>query len=341
MVRGMTFRNALAAAGLALCFVSVSCREVPELFLGDELSSQFQISEVQSKAPWKPRDGAGFVQLGDALYLLGGYTKDPVLSNDVWRSYDGVEWEKLVENAPWEPRHGAGVFSFQDRMWIMGGDGHDDVWSSADGENWTLEKDHVEFGMRYGPYITVFQDKIWLMGGQWGWTPSDLVYFNDVWVSEDGRTWTQVLENAPWPGRALVHGSAVLNGYIYILGGGVKAPIPGEGTLSVEIFSYRDVWRSADGINWELVKLQSPWGNRIHSSIAAWDGKLWISGGSEFTPEHYLLGDLWYSSDGIEWHEVPNVPWAPRHAASLFVFKGSLWMGAGFLFNDLWRIDHL
>eukprot|EP01050_Picozoa_sp_SAG11_P006341 SAG11_NODE_488_length_8997_cov_12.304113_3_plen_140_part_00 len=38
--------------------------------------------------------------------------------------------------------------------------------------------------------------------------------------------------------------------------------------------------------------------------------------------------DVWWSADGREWHEVAPTPWLPRHANSVFVFDGSLWMGA-------------
>ena len=38
--------------------------------------------------------------------------------------------------------------------------------------------------------------------------------------------------------------------------------------------------------------------------------------------------DVWWSADGKEWHEVAPTPWLPRHANSVFVFDGSLWMGA-------------
>lgn len=39
--------------------------------------------------------------------------------------------------------------------------------------------------------------------------------------------------------------------------------------------------------------------------------------------------DVWYSDDGMNWHELPDVPWPPRHAASVFVHDEALWMVAG------------
>ncbi len=50
--------------------------------------------------------------------------------------------------------------------------------------------------------------------------------------------------------------------------------------------------------------------------------------------------DVWHSADGTNWHEVPDTPWKPRHAASLFVHSGSLWMVAGNNMEpDVWKLQ--
>lgn len=38
---------------------------------------------------------------------------------------------------------------------------------------------------------------------------------------------------------------------------------------------------------------------------------------------------VWYSDDGVNWLQVPNVLWNSRHASSLFVYDDALWMVAG------------
>jgi hypothetical protein len=41
----------------------------------------------------------------------------------------------------------------------------------------------------------------------------------------------------------------------------------------------------------------------------------------------------------VEWHEVKDTPWKPRHAASVFVFGDSLWMVAGNNMEpDVWKL---
>ena len=54
---------------------------------------------------------------------------------------------------------------------------------------------------------------------------------------------------------------------------------------------------------------------------------MWVLEG--YAAESGNRRDVWYSADGVEWTELPDTPWAPRHAASVFAYDGSLWMVAG------------
>ena len=49
--------------------------------------------------------------------------------------------------------------------------------------------------------------------------------------------------------------------------------------------------------------------------------------------------DVWFSADGVALHEVPNTPWKPRDAASVFVHDDALWMVAGNnMESDVWKL---
>jgi hypothetical protein len=71
--------------------------------------------------------------------------------------------------------------------------------------------------------------------------------------------------------------------------------------------------------------------------VAEFDGKMWVM-------EGYTGGgnakDVWYSSDGISWTELPNTPWGARHAASVYVYDDALWMVAGnnVVPPDVWKL---
>ena len=52
------------------------------------------------------------------------------------------------------------------------------------------------------------------------------------------------------------------------------------------------------------------------------------------------LNDVWYSSDGISWREVPDTPWPARHAARVYVYDDAIWVIAGsHMVSDVWKLE--
>jgi hypothetical protein len=65
------------------------------------------------------------------------------------------------------------------------------------------------------------------------------------------------------------------------------------------------------------------------------DDHLWVLEGYN----RVNLNDVWYSPDGTNWQELPDTPWVPRHAASVFVHDNALWMVAGNnMESDVWKL---
>jgi len=310
--------------------------------------------QVTGQAAFAPRDGAGAVVLNDAMWLLGGWnprdkTHFPlVCNNEVWRSQDGAEWTLEKPNTflpdtfdadlDWEGRHTSGYVVHDNRMWIVGGDpiqGHyqNDVWASANGKDWRCVCHDAPWGPRVLHYTVAFDGRIWVMGGQTlpQFAPADTRFCNDVWSSGDGAHWERHVEHAPWKARGMIGGSAVLNGRIWLLGGGTYD------TPDTPARSFRnDVWSTADGVHWEQHVEHAPWPARQYHEVAVFDERLWVLEGWNQTNRN----DVWYSSDGVQWHELPGTPWAPRHAASVFVFNGALWIVAGNnMESDVWRLE--
>jgi len=102
--------------------------------------------------------------------------------------------------------------------------------------NWESATLNAPWSKRDAHTALVFNDKIWLFGGVGGSSPDYTQNKGDIWVSDDGESWTLITENASWgPKRA--HTSVVFQGKMWILGG------VGNGERYKN-----DVWRSNDGI---------------------------------------------------------------------------------------------
>ena len=191
--------------------------------------------------------------------------------------------------------------------WIIGGDGYTnsaDVWSSEDGVEWECHTADAPWAGRVLPYVTSFDGALWLMGGQalqqfahqgadnafyrGGEVTTD-EFYGDVWRSVDGEHWECILAQAPWgqPGRGLIGSpGAVKDGYLWLFSGGTyDTPDAKERKFC------NDVWRTANGRDWECVLDAAPWGARQYAEIAAFDDRLWVVCGCKQTA-YYSRGAL-------------------------------------------------
>jgi hypothetical protein len=299
---------------------------------------------VAETTPWMPRDSAGELVFRDRMWLLGGYT--PEMARDVWSSADGMAWAH--ESDVPTPR-GIDIpvaFVFGDRMWVADVAGV--LYSSPDGRTWSVATSETPWRGRGSAGCAVFQDRIWVMGGS---RPGELL--NDVWSSRDGVRWTLETPHAAWSGRQITHAPVVLNGRMWLLGGGAL------GSDYHPFVAWNDVWSSADGVNWEPVLPHAPWCPRIWGSSAVYRDRLWLLGGFRSEPTWENLGDAWYSTDGVDWRRLECPPairhsgggneafasasgvWAPRHEQSVYAHAGALWVVGGMvwpLVNDVWRL---
>jgi hypothetical protein len=326
-----------------------------------EDAARYRWVHVTNDAAYAPRDGAGALVFQKKMWLIGGWNpRDKVhfpriCNNEVWNSTDGATWnlvkpntfldEKFDATKDWEGRHTAGYVVYKGKMWIVGGDVnqghyHFDVWNSTDGQRWAyVNKDKpVPWGPRALHYTVVFKDKIWVIGGQTvpQFAKSDEVFYRDIWNTTDGINWQKVTPKEPyWPQRGMIGGSAVFKDRIWILGGGTY-----DTPKIADRKFFNDVWSSADGVTWTRHVESAPWAPRQYHDVAVFDGRMWVmEGGYKVVDGSPNRNDVWYSADGVNWYEVPNTPWKPRHAASVFVFDNALWMVAGNnMEKDVWKL---
>lgn len=303
---------------------------------------------VRAEAPFPARDGAFVASFKGYIWLTNGYNPQDI-PNPIYRSKDGFHWEVALASAPWPRRHLGGFVVLNDRLFMIAGDFQTDVWSSADGIEWVREPD-VPWGKRYNPYIGVYDGKIWMMGGQtfdgptgeWCEKPYCLSHaWNDVWSTEDGKTWRLVTERAAWEPRALISGFAVHDGAMWVMGGGIREVVPFNptGPLAETRIDYADVWRSTDGKTWENVTFKAEWPARSHQSVAGYDGFLIVNDGSTGIQGN-LQSDTWASRDGKNWTKIGDSGQIPaRHASRLVEHNGDLFLIAGLLHNDVWKLD--
>ena len=140
---------------------------------------------------------------------------------------------------------------------------------------WSCVTSEVAWSPRDGAQLVSFHDKLFLLGGwnQYAGDRADLAGAGsgsfesevccEVWCSDDGRSWSLAV-TAPWSGRHM-HGAVVHDDHIWVIGAENGTP--------------DDVWKSKDGVNWELVAATVPWQERGNQLVTVFDGSIWVMGG--------------------------------------------------------------
>ena len=170
---------------------------------------------------------------------------------------------------------------------------------------------------------------MYVVGGQ-----ANGIAFRDVWRSTDGETWERLVATAAF-GPTYRHGMAVYRGSLWIVG---RSDVNQFGSPLPEA----DVWRSADGISWELVTATAAFGARSDHQVAVHDGSLWVIGGQSSSWQD----DVWRSADGENWVLVTTRAAALRDSSGVredfrvVTWRGSLWIMGGHnrgAKGDVWR----
>lgn len=291
------------------------------------MSNAYRWSCVNSEVAWSPRDGAQLVSFQGKLFLLGG-----------WNQYAGERTDLA----------GAGTGSFESEVCS-------EVWCSDDDGRWYLAATAPWSG-RHMHGAVVHDGHIWVIGAENG-TP------DDVWKSKDGVHWQLVAATVPWPerGNQLV---TVFDGSIWVMGGQTGAA--GQSNFVADLKAGKpfppappplcDVWRTKDGLRWELMTDDAPWAPRgmitgANGGVPVLDGRMWIlgggyvgTGGTTLSTLRYDLeqqprletrlfhNDVWSSADGREWicHLADGMaPWPARSYHDTAAWAGKLWVLGG------------
>jgi len=275
------------------------------------------------------------------VYIVNGEML--ALNQGGWLSKDGKNWTKTVL-----PESGLNsayqkFVQFNGAIYALGAmQGNylnftidTKILRTRNGKTWetVAEKSNVPNRVFYG--LTVFKDKIWLVGGFDG-----KKYYNDIWNSNDGVNWTRVAEKANFSARNVTK-IAVFKDKIWIIGGGV---IDGDKVNNPN--SDKEIWSSADGITWTVVKNNAT--DKLSGTAIVFDDKLWLIGGNR--NDGNFSNALLVSDDGEIWQEQ-SAPWSPRGGSVVWVFDNKLFMTGGkysftekgeitFVYsNDVWALS--
>ncbi len=184
----------------------------------------------------------------------------------------------------------------------------------------------AEWSKRHGHQVVEMDGDLYLIGGYSPFVSGRDSYMEDVWLSADnGVSWGLLTDSAPWSGR-WGHGAVVVDNTIYISGGFFQAEDTDQRGYA------KDVWKSTNGKDWELVTDSASWAGRMgHGFFANDQGDLYLLGGVRNSRDY--LGDLWTSLDkGVTWTKVApsgSLPFGSRGFAAMVEHEGALFLFGG------------
>ena len=210
-------------------------------------------AELDSLDTWFPRSDHAMVAANhggqDYIYIIGGRTQledhngtyAQEYFNDVWRTTDGITWEKLDnENYGRRASHAAAVDPATGTIYVQGGrhgiifEGPGNapypiekwnwLWSSPDGLSWTAEYDQAvdsSFLDRAEHQMIFYDNTLWVFPGS---NTSTMHYSTgnsntySTWRMDGDQVWSIDSRGSDLKGRHS-YGIAQFNGKIWFLGG--------------------------------------------------------------------------------------------------------------------------
>lgn len=275
---------------------------------GTDGSAWTQTSPVPA---WIGRLAFGSVVFQNRMWMIGGA---PTLGSGIWSSQDGTTWAVNAGGQPWGFRSNMGCVVFNDQMWVLGGYNFDtastfnDVWSTPDGTNWVnVSPDTGAITMwntRYRHNAIATNNGMYVYGGV---SEPGGTFYDDIWYSSDGVTWTQINVAVTGTGRA----DAALywfNNKLWLIGGSNSAGV-----------GLNDIWSSPDGVTWTNESAAAfTSGGRWAMQTCIYGGIMWAIGG--FKPA--ANSDVFISTNGVTWFLVTNTPgWTARGGGAALVFR--------------------
>lgn len=172
------------------------------------------------------------------------------------------------------------------------------------------------FDARDNHGLVWFNDKLYLIGGGRSFGGNR---FDDVWVSDQGGTWTE-LDGGPKFTPRLWHGTVVFDKKIWIIGGNRAYSTGNE---------LNDIWSSEDGDTWVQENPSADFAPRYGHRVVVYDNQMWLIGGRN-AADSISRTEVWKSSDGVDWTLVTeNADFGRGNSFDVAVFQGKMWKIAG------------
>lgn len=280
--------------------------------------------------------------------LIIGLTGAGNMPGSTLVNQSGYGWTKTLDAGPWKKSYNFQLFSHRDTLWVFHPDG---TWFSTDGRRWSKSPlPNAIDNLAFLDYV-LFNNTV--MGiGHFSGNSERYAFQPTIYQTHDMKHWNRVTSSS-LPPRFFYH-PFVFQNKLWFIGGEDKQT------------QFADIWNSPDGVHWQRVNDNLPFGRRSQSQVVTLNNRLYLLNNDVWssadglnwqleTPEIVkgsaifgyaavvLDGQIWLlgcnrngqfnsqvlvSSDGRTWHEQ-NAPWSPRGGIAACTHRGKIYMTGG------------
>lgn len=165
--------------GALVAILSITIVLAAALARGAYVESKTGWQQLTEAAEFSPRDSAQGFQFDGQLWLSNGYFHGNQLIRDLWKSPDGRRWQLVSDDTPYDGYSPIAVINGRLAAARFS------TWSSPDGRNWQRHGNLPGEPNLIGS-VAVHQNKAIYVRGSY------------VFSSEDGITWNQIADSAPF-----------------------------------------------------------------------------------------------------------------------------------------------
>lgn len=272
----------------------------------------------------------------DAASNAAGLTKQP------------YTWARLTDHAGYSKTYNYQLLTKDNKLYAFHPDG---VWQSSNGASWTKTGlENILKNQAFLDYIE-FKGAIYAIGTFSG-SISDHILTTQVARTIDMEKWEVLATQSKLPKRFFYH-PFVFQDKIWIIGGNDGSTVYNDAWVSVDGINWQkvaddlpfgarhsqyfvifkdqiymlshDVWRSKNGLDWEEVTAEMTPGSIVGYTPVVFDDKIWLIGNNR---GNSMSSEVWYSEDGLKW-EKQKTPWSARVAVATCVFNNEIIMTGG------------
>ena len=221
-------------------------------------------------------DGKNWQRRIDTSNMLGIMDQKlaMIVSGDLYFSDDGWEWRHSKTGK---------LISFTPRVLDKKVDGDDVVILGSKLGSFYEDYDYTRYS---GFNLQEFKNALWLIGRS----------AERLYKSNDGVNWNKVMiQGNRFPPRSGA-ATGAYNGYIWVMGGAWQNSV-----------ALGDIWKSRDGVDWELVTNNVPWGTSRSGSMFVAKGRLYlVKRGVQWDKKMGVVAhpqEIWSTTDGTTWRQ--------------------------------------